>query len=318
MPNSSSALASTASMRSRCSAPSTSPRWTESVSLSSSPFQFASAVARLAELPLAQALGPFGREALLVGPQQRDLHVREQLPGAVGHRAGHLRLVPQPRPAPFGAGPGLAFRPGRAVEGIGSSGQPLDPLLMGAQLQPRLHLGLPRVGPVGREPVPPGAVGLLLHRQFLGRREPFRALLHVGQRLLQRVLGLGRGGGAALGFACGPLRLPGEPPELLRDSRRGPAPRRGGARRAPRPGLPRPAAGTGRRPGPRRVPCTARPARSAPPPPRRRRPAPRSGWAPRRSHRARGAPRARLRRGSRPPPRAAPRRVPRPRRACRP
>lgn len=143
--------------------------------------------------------------------------MREELPGAVGHRPGHLRLVAQPRPTPLGAGPGLAFRTGPAVQRVRASGQPLDPLLQGPQLQPGLHLGLPGVGAVGREPVPPGAVRLLVHRHLLGGREPLGALLHLGQRLLQGVLGPVRRGGAAFGLARGALGLPGEPPELLGD-----------------------------------------------------------------------------------------------------
>lgn len=86
---------------------------------------------------------------------------------------------------------------------------------MGAQQQPRLHLGLPGVGAVRREPVADRGVRLLLPRHLLDHGEPFGALRHIGQRLFQRVLGLGRGRGAALGLARRALRLAGEPPELL-------------------------------------------------------------------------------------------------------
>lgn len=94
--------------------------------------------------------------------------MREQLPGAGGDRLGDRGLVAEPGPALFGTRACLPFGAGGPVQGVGASGEALDPLLVGTGLEPGLHLRLAGVGPVGGEPVPYRGVGFLLDRHLLG------------------------------------------------------------------------------------------------------------------------------------------------------
>ena len=74
--------------------------------------------------------------------------------GAGATACGDGGLVPRRARRSFGA---RALRRARAraarSQPVGPAGQPLDPLLVGAHLEPGLHLGLPGVGAVGGEPV---------------------------------------------------------------------------------------------------------------------------------------------------------------------
>ncbi len=152
----------------------------------------------------------------------------EQLPGTGGDRLGDGRPLPQPGPPLFGTRACLAFGAGGPVQGVRPSGQSLDPLLVRTDLETGLHLGLPGVGTVGGEPVAGAGVGFLLDRELLGDGEPLGQLLHVRQRLVQRLLRPGRGGGGPFRLTGGAPGLAREPAQLLGDGRLlavgGPAP----------------------------------------------------------------------------------------------
>jgi hypothetical protein len=169
------------------------------------------------EVLLPPRLGALRGRTLLVRPGERDLDVREQLPRAGADGPGDGGLVPQPCPALLGTRACLAFGARGPVQRIGPPGKPLDPFLVRTRLKPGLHLGLPSVGPVGREPVPYGGVGLLLERHLLGDGEPFGQFLRLLDGPFEGFLRSGGRRGAPLGLSRGAPRLPGQPPELLGD-----------------------------------------------------------------------------------------------------
>ncbi|CAM5585163.1 hypothetical protein SALBM135S_07494 [Streptomyces alboniger] len=146
--------------------------------------------------------------------------------GGDGRRDG--RLVAQARLALLGTRACLTFGARGPVQGVGPAREPLHPLLVRTGLEPRLHLGLPGVGPVGGQAVAHGGVRLLIGRCLLGDGEPLGQLLRLRDGTVEGVLRLGRRRGAALGLARRAPRLPGERPEPLGDGRLlpvgGPAP----------------------------------------------------------------------------------------------
>ena len=101
----------------------------------------------------------------------------------------------------------LRFGAGGPVEGVGPSGEPPDPLLVRTRLEAGLHLGLPRVGAVRREPVPHGGVGLLLDRHLLGDGKTFGQHLGLFHGLVERLLRACRGRRGPLGLTGGAARL---------------------------------------------------------------------------------------------------------------
>lgn len=121
----------------------------------------------------------------------------------------------EPRPPLLGPRACLAFGACGPVERVGPSGQPLDPLLVRTDLEPGLHLGLPRVGTVGGEPIPYAGVGLLLDGHLLDDGQPLRKLFGILYGPVERLLCPRRGSGGPLGLPGGAPGLPGEPPELL-------------------------------------------------------------------------------------------------------
>ena len=254
MPYSSAACVASCSRRSRCSLREISVPCAVFTTLSSSPDTVVSwaRTALSASVPLAARL--LGLGSPLRRERQRRLGGGHRGPRPRGDRAGDRRLG-GPLLAPDGGPlPGGPLGGGRGGERVGPAADRAQPLLDGAHLEARLHLGVPR----GR-----GALG-----QFLALVVGLQVLELRVARALVRGLAPRRARPSAARAWPGPSPRCAEPR---------PRRRRAAWPRRRRPARPPPAGRAGRRSPPRPRPPPAS-GRGSPQAPAWRSPAPRSPW----------------------------------------